>query len=414
MGTLATFDGFLADRQKVAGEAEARLSALLAKFESFFAEVTAVREKELEQLGGYVAKGPEKLPPALAKALEKARARVERDFEDQLAVLQLEHDELAQKAEAIRKKSMAAEDAVHKKNVDLDAAEEKLKARSEALLAEMEQYNGKIRELGTGFGFFANFFQMRSLHAQSQALQKEQSDVAAQIELTRAAWVSRDEEWGKSEEEARKQWVEARTRVAAAQTRIDALKDARLQMIFRSTLERALFELRPKEVVPAASDPRCSRCKSANPKESHFCQICAQRLLPDRPDLEGSLEEMAEVNFHHARFSEGMKKCQEVLGLVRGLSSGLAAFRKSVGSMIDSQSRYPLAKLQIDVPKECVEYGKNLEALRDAVDPQLSMHPKAFGERMQGVARPFDAENVKVFFERMGTELSKCAKAQWG
>jgi hypothetical protein len=414
MGTLATFDSFLADRLEVAGEAETRLSTLLSKFESFFAEVSAVREAELGQLGQYVAAGPEKLPAWLAKALTATRAQVEKDFEDQLAVLELERADLAEKAEAIRKRSMADEAAVHQKNVDLDAAEEKLKARAEDLLAQIEAHNAKIREMGTGFGFFANFFQMRRLAVVSATLQKEQSDVAAQIDLTRAAWVDRESKWGQDEGELKKRWVEARTRVSAAQTKIDALKEARLEMIFRTTLERVLYERRPKEAVPVASDPKCPRCQSANPKESHFCQICGHRLLPDRPDLEGSLEEIAEANFHFARFSEGMKKCQEVLGLVRGLSSGLGAFRKSVGSMIDSQNKYPLAKLQLDVPAECVEYAKNLEALRDAASPQLSMHPKVFGERMEAVARPFGQEQVKAFFERMGAELSKAAKAQWG
>jgi len=414
MGTLATFDGFLADRLKVAAEAEKRLAALQSKFETFFAEITAVREAELEQLGRYVAAGPEKLPPELAKAVQAARLEAERELDERLAGLRRERDELAAKAEAIRKRSLAAEAAVHKRNVDLDALEEELKARAGALLEQIERHNAQIRELGTGFGFFANFLQMRKLQAQSQALQKEQRDVAARIESTRAAWAARDEEWGKSEEEARRAWVEARTKVSAAQARIDALEESRLQVIFRSTLERVLFERRPKDVLPVPSDPKCPRCQSANPKQSHFCQICGQRLLPDSPDLEESLEEIAEANFHHARFAEGMKKCQEVIGLVSGLSSGLTAFRKSVGSMIDSQNRYPLAKLQINVPDECVEYGKNLEALRDAATPQLSMHPKAFGMRMEPAAAPFTKEKVGAFFERMGAELSKAAKAQWG
>ncbi|MGC4113735.1 MAG: hypothetical protein QM765_03555 [Myxococcales bacterium] len=217
MGTLATFDGFLADRLKVAGEAQARLTALQAKFESFFAEITAVREAELEQLGKFVGAG--QLPPALAKSLEAARAKAEAEFEDQLAVLKLERDELAEKAEAIRKKSMSAEVAVHQKNVDLDAAEEKLKARNEVLLAAIERYNASIRELSTGFGFFANILKMRKLHGESLALQKEQADVAAQIESTRAAWAARDAAWSQSEAEARKAWVEARTKVSAAQTK---------------------------------------------------------------------------------------------------------------------------------------------------------------------------------------------------
>ena len=414
MGSLADFDGFLKEREKIAGDAEGRLMTLQSKFETFFAEVTAVREKELEQLGAIIAQGPAKLPAWLAKALEMARTEVERELDEELRALSAERDARAKEAEAVRQKSMAAEKAVHEKNVGLDAQEEKLKARSEALLGEIEKHNARIRALGTGFGFFTNFFDMRRLRNQSQVLEKEQADVARRIEQIRAAWVDREGDWSKEETAFQKQWVDLRTKVSAVQTKLDALEESRPALVFRTVLTRVLYERQPKEAAANEGDPKCPRCKSANPAERHFCQICGQRLLPDRPDLEGSLEEIAEANFHHARFSEGMQKCQQTIGLVRGFKSGVSAFRKSVQSMMDSQSRYPLPKLKLDVPSDCVHYGRNLEALRDAADPKLSLHPKAFGERMAAVAKPFSEEQVQAWFERLGATLSTAAKAQWG
>jgi hypothetical protein len=414
MGSLRDFDTYLAERKDVASAAETRLAAVLAKFETFFAEVTKVREAELEQLGAYVAQGPDKLPAGLAKAVDAARAYVVKDLDEQIAVLELEHKELVKEAEEIRATSLHNEGVVRQRNVDLDAREESLKMQNEELLAKIDENNARIRELGTGFGFFKNFFAMRRLHAKSVKLQSEQEKVVAQVNWVRTSWREREADWNRDEGALCKQWAAVQTNVSAAQAKIDAIKDARPQMTFRATLERVLFEQQPKQVVATATDPKCPRCQSPNPKEHHFCQICAQRLLPDRPDLEGSLEEIAEANQHHARFSEGMRKCQEIIALVRGLGSGLLAFRKSVTTMIETESRHSLAPLRISVPAACVQYGKNLEALRDAAEPNLSLHPKAFGERMETFAKPFTEEQIKAWFEGMGAELSACAKAQWG
>lgn len=414
MGTLTDFDTFLVNRRKTVTQIEERLTALQAKYETFFTEVSAVREKELAQLIGHVTKGPDGIPPVLAKQLATAQAQATKDFEEMLSVLELEKESLAKAAEEIRAKSMAEEEAVHKRNLDLDAKEEALKARDEALLKQIDDYNGRIRELGTGFGFFKNFFAMRRLQAERDALDAEQASLAHLIEKVRTAWAERDATWAANEAARREKWIESRTRLSAAETKIDALREARTRMILRTTAEKVLFERKPKVVAPAKGDPPCPRCKSPNSKASSFCRICAARLLPDRPDLEGSLEEIAEANVHYLRFAEGMKSCQQVIALVRGLGLGLEAFRKSVLSMIESQSKYPLPKLQIDVPPECVEYGKNLTLLRDAVAPEQSLHPKEFGEQMEALTKVFGEDAIKAWFERMGEEMSACAKKQWG
>ena len=82
--------------------------------------------------------------------------------------------------------------------------------------------------------------------------------------------------------------------------------------------------------------------------------------------------------------------------------------------MIDSQSRYPLAKLQLAVPKECVAWGAGFKNLCDAAQPAMSLHPKDFGDRMAALSADFSEEKIKGWFEKMGNELSVQAKSQWG
>lgn len=414
MGNLVDFDKYLKDRLAVVEAAEARLCALQAKYESYFSEMSAVRESELSQLSGHVSAGRNQLPPALVAELDAAQAAAEKSFEEQLVRLQAERTKLARQAEKARQDSLAAEREVHQKNLDLDAKEEELKARSAALLQQIDGYNARIRELGTGFGFFSNLFSMRSLHREQKALVEEQAAVAGQIELLRRAWSERESGHEKAEAELKAKWLDLSTRASALQTKVEALLAARPQLVFRSTLEKVLYDRRPQLPMAKAEDPKCPRCKSANPEASSFCQICAQRLKPDREDLAGSLAEIAEANHHFVRFSEGMRACQEVIALARGLKSGIGAFRKSLASMMETQSRHSLRALSLDVPAACLKYGQVLERLRDTAAPELALHPKVFGERLADVTRVLNEEGIKGWFESLGQELSRQAKSQWG
>jgi len=373
-----------------------------------------VRESELLQLSGHLTARRDQLPADLLKQLEAAQAQAEKAFVEQLAKVEKERDALNQQAEQARRESLAGEEAVRKKNVDLDAQEETLKARSAELLAQIDSYNARIRELGTGFGFFAHLFSMRRLHQERERLEAEQATAAGQIESLRMAWAEREKGHTEAEAALKAKWVELRTRASAVQAKVDALVGSRSQLVFRSAAEKVLFERRPVLPKPTKDDPKCGRCQSPNPAASSFCQICAKRLKPDRPDLEGSLAEIAEANFHYTRFSEGMRTSQEIIGLVRGLKSGIVAFRKSVASMLGSQNQHSLKVLTLVVPPHCVVYGKHLDRLRDAAVPELSLHPKEFGERIAEIAKVFNQDGIKAWFEGLGAELSAQAKRQWG
>lgn len=414
MGRLSDYDAWLASRLAAVNEADRRLSALQAKFETFFAEMSKVRESELQQLGALVSAGRDRLPAWLAAALDAAQRAVEKDLDAQLARLEEERAGLERQAEEVRAGSMKDEEAVHRRNQDLDLREEALKAKNAQLLERIDGYNARIRELGTGFGFAKNLFAMRSLQREREALDEAQALVAAQIEEVRSRWAEREAAFAEAEEAARRKWVELRTKESAVQAKLEHLREARPALVFRSVLERVLFERQPPQVLPTAEDPKCPRCESANPQANHFCQICAARISPDRPDLEGSLEEIAEANDHYARFAQGMKTCQEVIGLVRGLKSGIVSFRLSVTTMIANESKYPLPKLKIEVPAAAEAFGKKLDRLRDFVQPELSLHPKVFGERIGALAAELSPDAIKAWFETLGNELSVQAKRQWG
>jgi len=306
------------------------------------------------------------------------------------------------------------EKASHSQNVELDQQEEELKARNEQLLARIAEHNRTIKQLGKGWGFFANLFKMRALARQRKTLDDQSADLAARIEDLRRRWDAADGEHAAAEQGLRESWVDLQTEVATLQTKVSFLEESRDSIIARSALEQVLFENRPTLASPQASDPPCPRCAVPNPKSNHFCYICGKRLVQDRPDFEGSVAEMSELNLHHQRFSEGMRACQELIGLVRGIKSGVEAFTSSVADVLSSEQQYPLPKLNIDVPASSVTFGQNFDHLLRVVGQGVPLHPKAFaGHVEQVIGTVFTEDNIKDYFETMGEELSKQADSQW-
>jgi hypothetical protein len=414
MARLKDFLAFVDGRARVLGDAEKRLLAIQRKYETYFAEVSRVRESELGQLSAHLAAKDAALPSDIAAALESARAEAERGFDEELTAVRVRREALLAEAEKVRQESRQEEAAVRQKNVDLDGKEEALKAKSSDLLARVDAYNARIRSLASGFGFFNNFFSMRRLAAERKALDDEQNALAGQIDRLRRAWAEREQAYTQAEAARQEKWTKLKTEASALQAKVDSLSGARGAIVFRTAAEKVLFARSPKLPASAPDDPKCSRCKAPNAGSFHFCRICAQRLRADRPDFEGSLAEIAELNQHHRNFSEGMRSCQELIGLVRGIKSGLENFFKSLHSMLENESRYPLPKLQIEVPAAAQSYGREFDALLELVAQPGSEHPLQFGMKVKSAVEPrFTEAAVKGFFNAMGDELSRQAKTQW-
>lgn len=417
MGTLRDVASFLEERRAELAAVEKRLSKLQAVYETFFSEVSRTRETELEQLTALLVKERDSLPDELARTIANQARAVEVELEQKLAALRACLAAAQEKAEALRSASVEAEAAVRRKNVRLDRDEEALKARSEELLGRIASYNERIRQLGRGFGFFSNLLGMRRLDADRAELVREQDDVAARIDALRGQWEEAAEGHAAKEEELRAKWVEARTAAAALQAKLDHLTTIAPALRQRTTLERVLFARQPPGFGPADESSRCARCQKPLPPEVHFCPHCAQRTGTDRPDLVGSLEEVAELNVHFERFRDGMRACQELIGLVRGLVSGHDALIKSVEAMHSSEQMHKLVELSIDVPTRSRKYAKAFAELGQklAVTKGHTPHPVELAEQARELlSEVLTEQKIRSYFEAIGQELSKQATAQWG
>jgi len=414
MGRLSNFKAYLEERRVVLARVEKSLCQLQEKYETFFQEISKVREHELEQLREHILKNRQGLPSDFVSDLDKARAEAERDFDESIKQLEKERAEMQAKADEVRKASRRAEIKMRSKNQVLDFEEEHLKERSENLLDLIAEFNRRIRELGRGFGFFSNLFRMRRLQKERRRLVEEQADAAARIEKLRVKWAEYDAGYVEKEQKLQDEWIRLSTEAGALQTKLEHLSATRARIVRRTAIEKVLYARAPDLSAPGPDDPPCPRCKTPNPEDHHFCHICARRLSEDRPDFEGSLREIAELNMHHERFSQGMRACQEIIGLVRGLISGIQAFMTSVDEMIASERRYPLPKLDISVPQKSVAYGGKFDELSKSMQTDRSLHPAKFAGRVETlISGVYTEDKIKDYFETMGAELSRQAERQW-
>ncbi len=414
MGRLCDLRAYLDGRKGALERAEAGLSALQEKYETFFAEITRVREAELVQLIELTRADRSGLPSWYNAEVDEAAVGVKRELDEALNRLEGERTVVLAEAEKIRTTSGRAENRIRGRNSRLDREEEDLKGRNAALLEAIEDYNQRIKGLGTGFGFFLNIFKMRRLAEEKARLDREHGDVAARIEALRARWLLEEGRHVGREGERTTQWTDLEHEAATLSARIEALEAKTADILVRSTVERVVGDRRPTLDQPEAGGTPCPRCNMPNPSTHHFCHLCAHRLGDDREDFDGSLEEMAEINRHFERFSEGMEACQGIIGLVRGMKSGVEAFTKSVADVQVSEDKYPLSKLQIDVPEASREFGAQFDRLADFAGQDYSLHPKLFADRFdQYFAAVLTETHIKAFFETMGEELPRQAEAQW-
>jgi len=412
MGTLVGFKKYLSDRWEELDGVENRLLRLQENYENHLEEIRKVREAELEELMDIVLADRSALPEDFNRDLDQASVEAETLFDEKVRKLEEEKAAALEEAETFRQESLKAVRNLRAKNHRLDREEEELKERSALLLEKISAYNEKIRELGHGFGFFSNLFKMKEIADQRDLLEKENSELAARIELLRSRWKEALEKHSSAEEERREAWKKAEERAMSIAAKLEALETRRSRMIARSALERVLEKLKPEH--RGGKGPACPRCGTNNDPANHFCWACAFRLQENDPGFEGSLEEMAELNDHFTRFRRGVQACRGIIALVRGLKSGLEALKKSVSEMLDSQSSYSLGTLEIDVPPAALQFSENFTQLAGMVAEHQGLHPQVFADRIEVLIRDrLDEDSIRAYYETMGEELSRQATAQW-
>jgi len=414
MGQLEGIRDYLEERSRVIESTEKQLNSLQEKFESFYAQITRAREHELDQLVSQTLENRESLPDWYLETIKEAAPLVEKEITGRRKKLVSRRNYRRHKAAGLRKESIEAEAQAALESEENDLLEKNLSRRISGIESGIEELSREILSLSRGLGFFINVFKARPVDRRRRDLDAKRRRMAAELESLRSHWRDHLLELESDDEKRRQKWIEAENEAAALSARIEALDMERPRILARTVVEKVLGTRQEEYREPSSGDPPCQRCGMPNLPESSFCHICALRLKTDRTDFMGSLVEIGELNRHHRRFTEGMKACQEILGLVVGIGSGLEALLKSVRKMIIVRDEHDLGSLELEVPEESRGYGLIFDDIAASVREEQSLHPSVFAEKIRGlIAQRLSEDHLKAYFEGIGKVLSKAAAAKW-
>ncbi|OHD63017.1 MAG: hypothetical protein A2176_09330 [Spirochaetes bacterium RBG_13_51_14] len=420
MGNLKGMLDFLRNTQTQLATIQEKLGTIQTYFNDNFNNVNEIRRAELGFLQDSFFKDTGQFPDEIPARYKKKLKEEETAFEKNLRNLEQKRADLEKQLIAADNERLTYFKRLKDRNTELDRREENLKARVAALEGEIGSYNKTIDELDTGLGFITNLFRMRKIQKQKEVLLDKRSTLAMEIDSIRTQWEEVTKKYRGEEREIMEKWNRAQTELSIATEKIDNLKVNRADIIKRAAFVSALGELKGNEIFiaqssAAAQPTSCPRCKSDNSANRFFCYYCGARFKQDRPDVLGSLGEVGELNSVHANLMKGITGSVSILALIKGISTGVAEFTKSVESVKSSEDRYPLPKLAINVPDFTRKMAEKITELNPKIDVKFfNLHPLEFSTSFaEYTDKVFTDANIEKFFTGMGDELNRTTKEQW-
>ena len=420
MGSLKDMLSFLEKTSKCLIEIDTKLDNIQRYFNDNFSNVNEIRRKELEFLQNAFFEDPSSFPSDVRTLYKKKLHDEEEAFERNLKELEDTRAECEKQHIKANNDRLTYFKKVKDQNAELDRREEKLKEQVEKLENEIAEYNRIIDELQSGLGFITNFFKMRKIQEKKDTLLSRRDDIVMRIEDVRAKWEEATKKYKAEENEIMERWNKTQTELSMISEKIEHLRENREELIKRAAFVSALSELKGDEAfitksVEVEPPSSCPRCKSENKTNRFFCYYCGERFAKDRPDILGSLGEVGELNSVYENLMKGITESVSMLALIRGIARGVQEFVKSVASVKSSEDKYPLPKLNIDVPKYSLSIAKKAEEMNEKIDVKYyNLHPLEFATSFKEYTEKiFTENNIKKFFEDMGDELNRTTKAQW-
>jgi len=309
---------------------------------------------------------------------------------------------------------------IKKQNSSLDGREENLKKKVIILQDSIDKFNTRIDELNTGFGFASNFFKMKKISREKEALIEEQYTLASQIELLREKWTTAEKDYEEKTVILQEDWNNSFLDYTTIIEKIDYLMKWQISIISKAAMVETLKDIKGYERyinvdIPDKRIKRCRHCSSPNESNLYYCRICGEHFTENKDSVMDSLVEYGELNKIFEDCKEGIKLCISTIALMKGLKKGTKTFISSVSDVKKSQDQYAsLSTLKITIPKKTNVLSKYIKELKSSVDnAKKTKHPLYFYNSVSPILKNITANEIEGFFKAMGDELNKTTKEQW-
>jgi hypothetical protein len=359
--------------------------AFNAQFDQFKARHDATLDRLTDQLFERLDALSPELRAAVDQQVENERQQIDerrqKVRDEYLPQRQKAADELLDKAQA----EMANLRAL---NPQLNAQEEELKAEKARLEAQLAERNEDIRMRSRGLGVMFRFPAIFKADRERQRIIGRLEAINDSLRKVRQEWEQKRQETEEHQAALQQRWQLESIAVARLQSELDQLDDqvSRESLALRRAIRHVLDDL-----------------KAPSPGTD--------------PEVDAGLQEMIQLNIQTDDYHGGLASVGGVIGLARGISSGLQAVAQSVEGLMREQEMHSayLKPLDFSLPARVRAFHEQWPALaRQFVDEKaVGAHPADFSAAVKPLLEgPLSQASIEAMFDDLGAAIKK-ATARW-
>ena len=370
-----------------------QLDEVQVAFNAQFDDFQTRHDAQLEQLTQQVfqrleSDGTGTVAPNLASAIEAQLPAEQARIEERQAKLRDEY--LPQRREAADGTLQEAQEQIahlRELNPELDSEEEELKAQKAELEAQLATLNDQIQSQSRGLKLVRHFPSILRADRERQRIIGRLEALAQSLYNVRRRWKQESDRIHEEQQALQNRWQMESIAVARLQTELDQLDDeaSRRDLALRRAIRHVLDNLK----VPAPGSD---------------------------PDLEAGLAQMIELNIRTDGYHEGLASVGGLIGLLRGITSGLEAIRDSVEALDREQKMHSayLKPLDFGLPAGVEEFHNQWPDLarRFADENVIGQQPADFRAEVEPLLQgPLSEASVEASFQALGKAIEHAAAA---
>jgi hypothetical protein len=264
-------------------------------------------------------------------------------------------------------------------NPQLDAREETLKAEKARLQSELEELNEEIRQKSRGLGVALHFLTITKADRRRHHVLGQLEAVNDSLHQVRLEWQQERDKVEEDQQRYQNRWQLESVAVARLQSELDQLDD-------QGSREQLALQRAVRHVLDAIKEP------SPGPVA----------------ELNAELQEMVDLNIQTDAYHEGLASVGGLIGLLKGIDSGMAAIRKSIEGLYDEQKMHSayLKALSFDLPRPVAAFHQQWPALSKqfADEEKIGQHPAEFSASVKPI---LEGHLAQAQIEAMFDELAK-------
>lgn len=378
------------DAQKQAIEALIQqLDEVQVAFNAQFDEWKTQHDAKLDKLTALVAARLDAAGSPLRSAIEARLPQEQQRLEERRQKIREQYLPQRQRAaDGLLDKAQAELARLRELNPELDAQEEELKLEKARLENRLADLNEEIRQKSRGLGVLLHFVAITQADRERHRILGKLETVNPALQRVRREWEQKRKNAEERQAEYQNQWQLESIAVARLQAELDQLNDdaRREDLALRRAIRAVLDDLKAPTPCPDA-------------------------------ELEADLQRMVELNVQTDDYHAGLASVGGLIGLLRGLNSGLGAVRKSIDGI---EREYQMHKAYLkapsfSLPARVEAFHKQWPALAEqfADEKTIGQNPVQFSANVKPLLEgPLAQAEIERMFGEMG-DMIKRATAHW-